>query len=128
MVAIPPQSPKRNMGQLRRFRKQAKSKAYAHKSRTAIIKSPLALLPRAIPAVKQEEERGAKDAGQPVIRPRNDDHGPGGDAHEAEVEDAPRHGSATKRVHHAPVHKVDAWHVDLQKVPVGCHSVIHQEA
>ncbi len=31
-------------------------------------------------------------------------------------------------MHHAPVRKVDARHVDLEQIAVGRHSVIHQEA
>ena len=37
-------------------------------------------------------------------------------------------GPSPSSMHHAPVHKVDARHVDLQQVAVRRHSVIHQEA
>ena len=89
---------------------------------------PLACLPGSIPAVEQSKERRAQNSGEPIIGPRDDDHGPGGGTHETDVEDSPRQRTLAKHMHHAPVRKVDARHVDLEQIAVGRHSVIHQEA
>jgi hypothetical protein len=76
----------------------------------------------------QDKERRSKEPSQPIVRPRNDDHGCGGNAQQSKVKGPPRAGSPAKSVHDTPVDQVCPRHVDLQKVAVGRESMIHQKA
>ena len=88
----------------------------------------LAGLAHAVASVEEPEEGGRGDAGEPVVRESDDEHGERRGEHKESVEDAPSDGAAAEGVDDGPVDHERARQIHVRDLAEGRETAVHEEA